>query len=424
MPIFDQGYQHWTGRLSGHATRWLAITRHGVRALSSVRMVRLLMLLAWLPAIALVAFLALWGLLEQRSEAVLGLLRNILPREIIASPQEFRSAVWTVAYSFFFRFELFAAVLIVLVVGPGLVSRDLRFNAFPLYFSRPLRRIDYFFGKWGVIAAFLAAVVIVPAVAAYLIGLAFSLDLKIIGETHRVLWGSILHGLVIAVSAGTLMLALSSLSRRSIYVGLAWAGFCILTLMISGILIGLRIGAESRRVVDDAIAKWVAENPPPPGITLRGSVPIPSRVARPGGARTAEDDERDRWMGRWSEQFNRAHGRAMAEQQDSQRNDWRPIVGYTNNLTRIGDWLLDTDRAWVTFGRAIEGTRSRLGPAAQMQAGGRLPREVTGPANDRLFADRLLWQFPVWWSFAALAGLWLLSVAVLRTRVKSLDRLK
>ena len=31
MPIFDQGYQHWTGHLSGHAWRWLAITRHGVR---------------------------------------------------------------------------------------------------------------------------------------------------------------------------------------------------------------------------------------------------------------------------------------------------------------------------------------------------------------------------------------------------------
>ena len=31
MPIFDQGYQHWSGQLSGHAWRWLAITRHGVR---------------------------------------------------------------------------------------------------------------------------------------------------------------------------------------------------------------------------------------------------------------------------------------------------------------------------------------------------------------------------------------------------------
>ena len=32
MPIFDQGYQHWQGQLSGQAGRWLAITRQGVRA--------------------------------------------------------------------------------------------------------------------------------------------------------------------------------------------------------------------------------------------------------------------------------------------------------------------------------------------------------------------------------------------------------
>ena len=31
MPIFDQGYQHWKGTLSGHAWRWLAITRQGLR---------------------------------------------------------------------------------------------------------------------------------------------------------------------------------------------------------------------------------------------------------------------------------------------------------------------------------------------------------------------------------------------------------
>ena len=30
MPIFDQGYQHWQGTLSGHAWRWLAISRHGI----------------------------------------------------------------------------------------------------------------------------------------------------------------------------------------------------------------------------------------------------------------------------------------------------------------------------------------------------------------------------------------------------------
>src|SRR5436190_8019187 len=147
MPIFDQGYQHWSGKLSSHAVRWLAVTRHGVRATVRGRLIKLMLITAWLPAIALVATLAVWGLLEQRAESVLGLLSKMLPPDIIADPKQFRSAVWTIAYSIFFKAELTAAIILVLVVGPSLVSRDLRFNAFPLYFSRPLRRFDYFLGK-------------------------------------------------------------------------------------------------------------------------------------------------------------------------------------------------------------------------------------------------------------------------------------
>src|SRR5439155_1747445 len=132
MPIFDQGYQHWKGPLAGHAWRWLAVARHGVRATLKGRIVKGLLFLAWVPAM-----------------------------------------------------------------------------------------------------------VLVPAAVAYVLGVAFSLDAGVIRDTHRLLWGGILYGLAITVSAGTFMLALSSLSRRSIYVGLTWAGFCFLTLLVSSILIGI-----------------------------------------------------------------------------------------------------------------------------------------------------------------------------------------
>ena len=42
MPIFDQGYQHWQGPLSGHGWRWLAIARHGVRVQLKNRLLRFL----------------------------------------------------------------------------------------------------------------------------------------------------------------------------------------------------------------------------------------------------------------------------------------------------------------------------------------------------------------------------------------------
>src|SRR5262249_39519059 len=141
MPIFDQGYQHWKGPLAGHAWRWLAIARHGVRVQLKNRILRILLILAWLPALTLVVAVALWGLVEQKSAGVMGLVGNILPAEMLLDAKAYRTTFWTLAYSIFFKVEMYLIMLAVVVAGPGLISRDLRFNALPLYFSRPLTRL-------------------------------------------------------------------------------------------------------------------------------------------------------------------------------------------------------------------------------------------------------------------------------------------
>jgi hypothetical protein len=422
MPIFDQGYQHWNGPLASHTWRWLAVARHGVRSTLKSRLVRILLLAAWVPALALVTVLAVWGLLEQQAESVLAFLSRMLPREMIAQPRDFRVAVWTITYSFFFKAELVCSLFLVLVVGPSLISRDLRFNALPLYFSRPLRRVDYFLGKLGVIGFFLAAIVIVPAAAAYLLGVAFSLDLGVVRDTYRLLWAGTLYGLVITVSAGTLMLALSSLSRRSLYVGLTWAGFVFLTLMLSGVLLGIRIETERNQIVREEMAAWVKEHPPPPGIEMYG--PYPSfRRSRPGEP-FRRDPAQEKWMGEWSAAYAGYNSLAEAVRIEESRRDWRPLLSYATNLDRLGDGLLDTDGAWLLLGRMIERPRAAVAPLAALHTGGKLPAGLTLPANDRFMADRLVWQFPWYWSAAALGGLWLLSVFILTRRIKSLDRLK
>jgi uncharacterized membrane protein YdcZ (DUF606 family) len=61
---------------------------------------------------------------------------------------------------------------------------------------------------------------------------------------------------------------------------------------------------------------------------------------------------------------------------------------------------------------------------AAMHGGGRLPKELTVANKDRMLADLWVSQFPWTWSAGVLGGLWLLSVLVLSSRVKSLDRLK
>jgi ABC-2 type transport system permease protein len=186
-------------------------------------------------------------------------------------------------------------MLLILIVGPNLISQDLRYNALPLYLSRPLRRLDYFLGKWGVIVAFLGAVTIVPAIIAYVLGLLFSLDVSILEETLPLLAASVGYGLIIAASAGTLILALSSLSRSSRYVAMFWLAAWMGTGVVSSVLQGI-------------------------------------------------EREQQFHAARQTGQFDRG---AFAQQAlEAARTDWRPLVSYTANLARVGEEMLGTPAAW------------------------------------------------------------------------------
>jgi ABC-2 type transport system permease protein len=231
MPILDQGYQHWNGTLAGHAGRCLVITRRGVGVQFKNRWVQWILLAALAPALVLAGFLVVWGLFEQKSSLLTPFLFLVqgLPPELRAGPRGFRSTFWTLAFDQFFQIQLFFSMILVLLVGPELISQDLRFNAMPLYFSRPVRRIDYFLGKFGVIAAYLGGVTILPTMLAYALGIGFSLDPSTLGDTWRVLLGSLVYGVIVVLSAGTLMLAISSLSRNSRHVAAVWLGLWILS---------------------------------------------------------------------------------------------------------------------------------------------------------------------------------------------------
>ena len=100
----------------------------------------------------------MWGLIgaEIGSRRILATqhLRLFGPDGAWPTRDSFRVEVWTIGYTYFMDVELLLSMVLILLAGPNLISQDLRFNAMPLYFSRPLRRIDYFLGKLGVIGTF------------------------------------------------------------------------------------------------------------------------------------------------------------------------------------------------------------------------------------------------------------------------------
>ena len=151
MPIFDQGYQHWSGTLSGHTWRWLTISRQGVRVSMKNIFLRILVVVSWIPAALLAFMLCLWGLLEQKSPLILPLLplmKALFSKEMLDEPLRYRVQAWTLCYHSFLDAELYFSMVVVLLVGPGLISQDLRLTALPLHFSRPLRRSTTSPGSW------------------------------------------------------------------------------------------------------------------------------------------------------------------------------------------------------------------------------------------------------------------------------------
>ena len=381
MPIFDQGYQHWSGQLSGRAWRWLAVTRQGIRGGMKNRLLRVVLFAAWIPALALAFMLCMWGLLERKSSLASTFIQvmSFLQPGVVADPQHYRPDIWRLSYAYFLQTELRFSMVLILLVGPSLISQDLRFNALPLYFSRPLRRIDYFLGKLGVILAFLAMVVIAPSIMAYILGLLFSLDITILRDTFGILLASIAYGLVITLSAGSLILALSALSRSSRYVAICWVGIWLVSGIVASVL--QAVDSQQRRYA------------------YYSKITAPSPYAHGATTRARQDRQQLR---AWRQARQRAEEEYRVAEFGFSRHDWRPLVSYTQNLSRLGQQLLGTDQSWKKL--------SLLDPDPD--------------ARDLFLASYMGPQYPWYWSAGVLVGLFGLSACVLNLSIKSLDRLR
>jgi ABC-2 type transport system permease protein len=132
----------------------------------------------------------------------------------------------------------------VAVVGPELVSRDLRNSLLPLYFSRPITRSDYALAKFAALTSAVFVVFASPMVIMFL-GATFSPKAGfsgIVDDSGRLLLGllaALIHSLVFAALA----LPLASLTGRRVFAtGMIIAVF-LLTSPISGVLAQISSGS-------------------------------------------------------------------------------------------------------------------------------------------------------------------------------------
>jgi ABC-2 type transport system permease protein len=151
MAVYERNYGRYTGAVTPDRTRFLILPRYAYEVVLKSRL--------------FVGFLALCfgppfiGLL------IIYLYHNVGALQLIGLTPEKLAEVFPISNSFFFNglwIQGGLGFLLVLFVGPALVSPDLRNNGLPLYLSRPFTRTEYVLGKMSVLVILLSAITWVP----------------------------------------------------------------------------------------------------------------------------------------------------------------------------------------------------------------------------------------------------------------------
>ncbi len=122
------------------------------------------------------------------------------------------------AVTTYWEFPINGVAMLVLlfcaVAAPELVSRDLRSGVLPLYFSRPLTRMDYALAKWAALVSAIFLLLLAPLLLMFLGG-AFSFDSMgaVWDEFVEFSKGLAIIG-VVALLYGSISLLIASLSSR------------------------------------------------------------------------------------------------------------------------------------------------------------------------------------------------------------------
>jgi ABC-2 type transport system permease protein len=181
---------------------WSTIAVTGIRGLMARKAFLALLLVAWLPFVA--RTIQIYAATSLPQAAFLAM-----------TPQTFRQFLSQQDVWVFF---------ITVYVGSGLIANDRRTNALQLYLSKPLTRADYVAGKLAILMTFVLLVTCVPALLLLVVQVAFAGSAEFVRENTYLFPAIAAYTFIEALLAGVTMLALSSLSKNSRYVGILYAG--------------------------------------------------------------------------------------------------------------------------------------------------------------------------------------------------------
>jgi ABC-type transport system involved in multi-copper enzyme maturation permease subunit len=217
MPIHDQGYRRYAGTRSAVGRAWQVIAGAGIRSIIAKRAFIGLMLFAWAPFVVRAVQIYVSANFQQAA--------FLAPKG-----ETFREFLETQDVFVFF---------VTIWVGAGLIANDRRANALQVYLSKPLSAAEYVAGKLAILFVFLIFVTWAPAMGLLVVQTIFAGSFTFIRNNAYLLPAITLFSLAQVLLASTTMLALSSLSKSSRFVGVMYAGLMFFTAALFQALRGI-----------------------------------------------------------------------------------------------------------------------------------------------------------------------------------------
>ncbi len=202
MGIREKGYHKWQGEIKSSAVTWLPISINGVKNAFKRKYAK-----AFFSFTAM-HFLFFLALVYIVTKPELRMFQEVI--RIV-----FRNDATFFYHYFTNGFIIFMIMIMCIFIFAELISGDLKFNAFPLYFSRPLDRKDYILGKFSIIMFYLLLFTLVPAVLLLVFKFIFSGQVSL--DLH-LLFGLIAVPLLVSAFFAAVTLMVSSFSANGRYV--------------------------------------------------------------------------------------------------------------------------------------------------------------------------------------------------------------
>ena len=201
MPIYEQTYRRYEARGPLRNVRFWPIAREALRHVLAKRAFLGLLALSWLP---FVVRLVQVFVVTRFPEA-----GRVLP-------------VNGGMFGEFLNQQIGLTLLLSAFGGAGLIANDLRTGAILVYLSRPLTRRDYVLGKLTVLLALNLAVTLAPGLLLYAAALALAPEQFAAWSLAWIGPAIVAHSLLVALAAGLLALAVSSIARSARVAGLSF----------------------------------------------------------------------------------------------------------------------------------------------------------------------------------------------------------